>query len=159
MTYVKIDDAEGEDDRTLALTDKAFRLHYTAKLSCSRNLTDGVISEQRLATLRAQTKATQRHVNELVLAGLWEGDGPWKIVGYLDLNSTKEHVEHVREERREAGRRGGQASAQSRMGSANVEQIASPALEPIDIDTDRENLVGAEARNGRLDPERVEVAS
>src|SRR5262245_56567510 len=51
VTYVKLDDSFGEDDRVLGLTDKAYRLHIAALCACSRNLTDGEISTPRLTTL------------------------------------------------------------------------------------------------------------
>jgi len=134
VTYVKLDDAFAENDLVIGLTDKAFRLYIAALCSCSRNLTDGVVSVARLTTLRAQTRATNQHANELVLAGLWEGEGPWEIVGYLTLNNSKERVESIREERREAGRIGGKRSGESRRAEANAEAIskhvASRLLEP-----------------------------
>lgn len=163
MTYVKVNDAFAEDDRATALTDKSFRLHVAALCASSRNLTDGVITAPRLAALRAQTKATHKHVNELVLAGLWEGNGPWNIVGYLDLNSSKEQVEHIREERRKAGRTGGLASGESRRADADGKQLASdlvPRLVEPQTETQEQTtanpVVGAEPA-GDLDAAQAEL--
>jgi hypothetical protein len=164
VTYVNFDDAFPEDDRVFGLTDKAFRLHVAAWCTCSRNLTDGIVSMPRLEALLAQTKATVRHANELVAVGLWRPLGAGetleiegKVVvslqkayylnGYLNLNRSKEQVEALIQARREAGRRGGVAKA---LASATASALAKSYP-----DTDTEKTVvareGAGVRAGAMD--------
>jgi hypothetical protein len=169
VTYVALDDSFAEDDRAFGLTDKAFRLHVSAVCACSRNLTDGLISASRLATLRGQTQASQRHVNELVTQGLWRavaagemftvegkegavelaatGDG-YYVCGYLELNRTRAQVEALIEARREAGRRGGVAKALASASASATAFALANGLAKTYPDTDSEateNPVSREA--------------
>jgi hypothetical protein len=107
--WVKLDDNFPEDERVLALSDKAFRLHVAGLCACGRNLTDGVISVERSRALLALVDATRKAISELEMSGLWEGSGPWTIRRYLDYNPSKESVELKRRAQREGGRRGSAA--------------------------------------------------
>jgi hypothetical protein len=177
VTYVALDDRFPRDDRVHGLTDRAFRLHVAALCMCSEDLTDGFISTSpRLGMLRTLTKATQRHVNELVVQGLWrpvstgetfevEGkDGAVSIVvkgagyyldGYLELNRSKGQVEALIEARREAGRQGGLAKAlASATASAQANALAKTYPDtdtPTNHDRRARKAGRGEPDNGRLD--------
>jgi hypothetical protein len=104
--WLKIDDGFAEDERVLGLSDKAFRLHVAALCACARNLTDGVLSLERVRALKALTGAKDRDVAELAASGLWEGSGPWSIRKYLEYNPSKADAEAKREAQRQGGKRG-----------------------------------------------------
>lgn len=110
MSWLKIDDGFAEHEKIIDLSDRAFRLHVTALCYCARNLTDGFLGERQVAAVCAITKATRRHLDELISTGLWATDGEvYRINDYLDYNPTKQKVKERREARSAAGKRGADA--------------------------------------------------
>ena len=93
MAWARIDDQYAEHPRIVGLTDRTFRLHTAAICLANRKLTDGHLSTHDTRMLLALTKATKRHVDELLEAGVWEtnGDG-WVIRDYLQWNPDAETV-------------------------------------------------------------------
>lgn len=115
MVWVRFDDGFAEHMKVSQLSDAAFRLHVSAILYCGRNLTDGLITTGNLRNL----PSTKRLVAELVKARVWEdGPGGYVIHDYLDYNPSREEVLAAREQRAEAGRIAGQASAAARRRNA-----------------------------------------
>jgi len=102
MAWARIDDQYAEHPKIVALSDRAFRLHTAAICLANRKLTDGHLSTTDTRVLLALTKATRKHVAELVYGGNWDtnGDG-WVIRDYLQWNPDAETVKA----RREADRR------------------------------------------------------
>jgi hypothetical protein len=89
-------------------------LHLFGIVHCSKNLTDGFVSEKIAPTLGrfAGIGDYDTAVVQLVEAGLWdETEGGYNVHDYLEYNYSKAEIETLREERKEAGRRGGQAKA------------------------------------------------
>lgn len=115
MTWLKLTDGFAEDPKIEGLSHRAFRLHVTALLYCSRNMTDGRVSEKALGVSAISAGVPRTVATELVQAALWErnGDG-YMIPKYLDYNPSAAEVRDQREKRAEAGRRGGLASGQKR---------------------------------------------
>jgi hypothetical protein len=110
VSWLRVDDGFGEHEKIIDLSDRAFRLHVIALCYCARNLTDGLLRERQLATVCAITKATVRHLDELVTAGLWEPEGDsYRINDYLEYNPTKKKVKERRQARSDAGKRGSDA--------------------------------------------------
>lgn len=97
MTWAKLDDQFPEHPRIVGLSDKAFRLHVAAICHASRKLSDGHVSVTDSRVLRALTRSSSRHVDELVERGVWEqnGDG-WVIRDYLDYNPPASVVKERR---------------------------------------------------------------
>lgn len=90
----------------LDLSDRAFRLHEIAWRYCARNLLDGVLSDRELRVVKAIANNNTNHVRELCRRGLWEAEGSgYRLVGYLDINPTKDRVKAERAKARERMRR------------------------------------------------------
>lgn len=128
MTWLRLDDQFHRHRKVAPLSDAAFRLHVTALLECSNQLTDGRLDCVMVPILpRAPTgKALRNVTDELVRAGLWHLDGEtWILHDFLDWNPSADEVRIKRETRANAGRIGGQQSGKSR---SKPEAIASPLL-------------------------------
>lgn len=98
MAWAKLDDQFAEHPRISPLSDKAFRLHVASICHAARKLTDGHISETDARVLRALTRTSARHVDELLESGVWTangGDG-WVIRDYLDYNPAADEVKERR---------------------------------------------------------------
>jgi len=94
--------------------------------------TDGFVADSALCVLAAGHRAPKRIADRLVREGRWIRDDERKgylIHDYLDYNESRESAQARRDEKREAGRRGGLRSGQVRRGSTN-EAGASGLLEP-----------------------------
>lgn len=103
MTFVKLLDEFPEHPKIIGLSDSAFRAYIEALCYCSRYLTDGAIPEQA-----ARRFAPPKAVSELVAANLLERhSGSVHIHGYLEHQTSREHVETVKAKRAQAGSKGG----------------------------------------------------
>jgi hypothetical protein len=81
----------------------------------SRHGTRGVVAREMVDLWAPPLEA----IDALVDAGLWEPtEGGWTIHDYLDYNDH----DAIREARREAGRKGGKASAESRRAQVEPKQ-------------------------------------
>lgn len=99
MPYQHLDDTFAEHPKVMDLSDRSFRLHVSALCYCSRNLTDGVLTERSVAVVCALTRGTQRHIRELVVAGLWEQrDEGYEIHDYLEYHQTANEIKKQREQ-------------------------------------------------------------
>jgi hypothetical protein len=127
------------------LTDSAFRMHVEAIFWCARNLTDGFIAQDDLASA-CRYRKPEGYLAECVKRGAWHqvndgrisdcpqcvdrygntlsGDG-WLIHGYLDWQLPRSKVLKIRLARQKAGRLGGKRSGEVRSGfaSANSEDL------------------------------------
>ena len=128
---LKFDDQFPIHRKVHGLTDAAFRLHVEAIFWCARNLTDGFIAQADLASV-SRYRRPEGYVAELVDRGAWDiADGGWQIHDYLDWQQSRSKVLHVREQRRQAGQRGGIASGESRSKPrAKPKQVGSGSVEP-----------------------------
>ena len=107
---MKLDDTWCESESVLLAGPLAAHLHLCALSWCNRNLTDGRLPRGVLRRL-ADLDDPEIEAKRLVDARMWrETETGWEIVDYLDTQPSREHVLHVRKERAEAGRRGGQQS-------------------------------------------------
>lgn len=110
MPWIRFEDNFAEHPKVLAVSDAAFRLHIRAVAYCSRLLTDGAVSVAALASIKSG-KWGLRLADELVDARLWEKrhDG-YQIHDYLHYQPSRAHIEEIRKQRADAGRRGGKAN-------------------------------------------------
>jgi hypothetical protein len=88
---------------------------------CQEGLTDGFIPDEAIDFLGV--KNARRLAQHLVRAGLWERlvDG-WRVHDYLEHNRSASDIQKLKDDKREYAKRGGEASARSRV----VKQSASP---------------------------------
>jgi hypothetical protein len=73
MPYLNIDDGMDEHPKVEALSDAAFRMHFSAMLYCARRGTDGAIP--RAKARRISDTASDAVAAELVKAGVWHDLG------------------------------------------------------------------------------------
>ena len=129
MSWLRLDDGFVEHDKIHDLSDRAFRLHVAALCYCARNLTDGELNQRRLKVVCALTKATRKHVTELVDSGLWTTsiDGH-SIRDSLDYNPSAETVKKRRAEAKErmANLRGSSERSHERDSERDSERSHTP---------------------------------
>jgi len=128
---LKFDDQFPIHRKVSGLTDAAFRLHVEAIFWCARNLTDGFIAQDDLASV-SRYRRPEGYVTELVGRGAWDvvEDG-WQIHDYLSWQDSRDKVLRVREAKKKAGRLGGIKSGESRSKPrAKPKQGASQLVEP-----------------------------
>lgn len=117
------------------LTDAAFRLHVEAIFWCARNLTDGFIAQDDLASV-SRYRRPEGYVAELVGRGAWDiAEGGWQIHDFLVWQNSRSKVLQIREARAKAGHNGGIRSGESRRAArskpeAKPKQSATRVLEP-----------------------------
>jgi hypothetical protein len=131
---LKFDDQFPIHRKVHGLTDAAFRLHVEAIFWCARNLTDGFIAQDDLASV-SRYRRPEGYVAELVGRGAWDiAEGGWAIHDFLEWQQSRSKVLQVREIRKKAGAAGGRRSGETRRtGSkppAKPKQVASHRLEP-----------------------------
>lgn len=147
---MKVDDGFAEHPKVFDLSDRAFRLHVSSLCYSARNLTDGILHENRVQVCCAIARASRKHVQELVDAELWLpfSDG-YQIRDFLEYNPSAAKVKEMRRSRSEAGRVGGKKSGEARReanceanASANgkavgLNPVPSPAREDLKASVDR----------------------
>lgn len=100
MTWTKLDDTFVEHPKVVSLSDRAFRLHVSALVYSSRNLTDGHLEKRGISTLQAILGfRLNRFCEELVQNGNWiRTENGYLIHDFLDCNPTAEEVKKRREQ-------------------------------------------------------------
>lgn len=111
MPWFKVDDHLATHAKVAAAGLAPMGLWVKAGAWSAQQLTDGFIPTSILNLLGAR----RSHAEALVKAGLWsvEPEG-YRFRDWFDYQPTAEKSADVKEKRREAGRRGGIASGQSR---------------------------------------------
>ena len=128
---LKFDDQFPIHRKVHGLTDAAFRLHVEAIFWCARNLTDGFIAQDDLASV-SRYRRPEGYVTELVGRGAWDVvDDGWQIHDYLVWQQSRSKTLQTREARQKSGYLGGIKSGESRRKPrAKPKQDASYVLEP-----------------------------
>lgn len=123
-----------EDETILSLKALTYKLHVSSLIYCSRNLTDGVLTDRGVKVVQAILGyPLKRHVAELVAAGVWEQiDGGYRIRNYLEFNPDAETVKREKAQARERMRklREKRASSASPTAEGSGEQSGERALPP-----------------------------
>jgi hypothetical protein len=107
MPWVNTDDLMPEHPKVWSLSDAAYRLHHSGISYCNRQLTDGLISADKVPTLVPRYKKTA--LAELVDRGMWNAlmDGQAYVIhDFLDWNRSRAQVIEAREKKSRAGRKG-----------------------------------------------------
>lgn len=96
-----------EDETILGLHDRAYRLHVSALIYCSRNLTDGRVTAKGVKVLQVLLGfPVKRFVAELVEAGVWVVEGEdHRIRNYLEFNPDAATVKAEKKKARERMRK------------------------------------------------------
>lgn len=131
MPWVKLDTDFSDHPKVIAAGAEGMALYVAGLCYCARHETDGRIPKaavKRLVELRKPMQVAEM----LVSVGLWDDDegGCYIVRDYLEYQTSKAQMEEIRQQKREAGRRGGLASGESRRGSkheAEAKQSASPS--------------------------------
>ena len=98
-TYIRVHDGIDENPKIVGLSHAAFRLLIESWAYCSRNLTDGVITDAAW-----KKRGTPKARLELVAAGLVdEGDGYVQMHDYLEHQRSAAEVAEFKAKRKKAG--------------------------------------------------------
>jgi general stress protein YciG len=133
MPWFRVDDQFGMHPKVLAAGNAAAGLWLRCAAYAASQLTDGHVP---LEVARLYGKPVQAIA--LVTAGLWHATGHdcrrcpqpangYQMHDYEEWNPTRAKVVAAREKKKEAGRKGGEASGASRRGEADAEALASPS--------------------------------
>jgi hypothetical protein len=130
VTWVRLDDLRAVNPKLCEIGFAARGLDEAAICWCSYKQTDGFIHKRdvvMLASLHGQENVTAL-IRSLCLVGRWSRvpeRGGYLIHDYLEFNPSRAQIQERREQRAEAGRRGGLASGQARA-SANGSSASNP---------------------------------
>ena len=128
-TYIRVHDGLDENHKIEGLSDSAFRLLISSWCYCSRNLTDG-----RITDAAWKKRGTPKSRRDLIAAGLVEQhDGFVQMHDYLRHQRSAAQVAELREQRRAAGKKGGRAKANA---LANAKQTPSKTVAETEADTE-----------------------
>ena len=127
MPWVRIDEEFPHHPKVVKAGPLGMAMHVAALCYCNQYLTDGFVPKSVAAGLLdldgigmrqwmgeltggGEDATWQLVVQDLEDAGLWErAEGGWQIHDYHDYQPSREHVLKVREVRKDAGRKGGEA--------------------------------------------------
>lgn len=189
MAWVRLDDAFASDPKVLEAGPLGIALQVAALCYCNRHLTDGKLPRPAAAALLSFEGLGMRMwsgdhfgggedaewvmvAEDLVNAGMWHEPGHdcpecppirsgFYIHDYLKYQPSRDEVEAMREKKSEAGRKGGQASAQARAsadGQARAQAKSKPDPVPVPDPLSSSSGVASEEPPAlrAVDEERVE---
>lgn len=152
MVWVKIDEELPFHPKVVRAGPLALALHVCALCWCNQYLTDGFVPvaivdqlvnfkgvAEPVGGVPGQFEA-MRDVTNIALAirleecGMWEAvEGGWLIHDFLDYQPSKEEVLALREERADAGRRGGLAKAKQTPSKPIANEVAKTCPVPVPV--------------------------
>lgn len=122
MPWFQVDDQLPVHKKVIAAGNAAMGLWVRAGSWSQQNLTGGFVPINTVKALGTISQA-----KSLVAAGLWDAvKGGYQFHDWDKHQMSVEEQEERRRKRAEAGRKGGQASGETRRGKANAEASASP---------------------------------
>lgn len=129
--FFKLHNEFPEHPKTIELSDKAFRQLIETWCFCSRTLNDGQLTKtQFFRFFSAKSRG------EVLKHGFVdETEFGYEMHGYLEDQQSAEHVADVRKRRKEAGSKGGKASAEAKQNANQIGKQNSSKTQP-DTDTD-----------------------
>lgn len=141
------------------LSDAAFRGYVEALLWSRRMLLDGLIPERMAHRMMGAAVLEELSTNDPDSPSLIVVEGGYQIHDFGVHQSTKAEIEELREARRTAGIRGGQASAQARA-EAKAKQAASKAPSKSNPETETETFSSKELKSrGTRAPDSFEISN
>ncbi len=139
-TYIKLHDGMVEHPKTEQVGGDAGWLHICAMSYCSRFSTDGAFPASKVGRL-SDRKQPERLATRLLAAGLWHApghtcercvqpaEGEYVVHDYLEHQRSAGEIATLRDKRRDAGRRGGTSTANSKPEPSTAEANAKQVLE------------------------------
>jgi hypothetical protein len=139
-TYITVHDGMPENPKIEELSDRSFRVLFRLWCWCSRNLSDGVVTDA----------VWRKHTTPKVAAELTDGphgplaervQGGYYMHDYLEHQRSRAEVDALREKRSRAGSMGGRAKAErvasaTAGATANVKQARSKPVAESDTETE-----------------------
>ncbi|MDD4986778.1 MAG: hypothetical protein PHQ43_13580, partial [Dehalococcoidales bacterium] len=125
MPWARIDDDLITNPKIMSVGAEAKLLYMFSIIHCSKNLTDGFVTEKVGPVLARYAGITDYPTarDELLDIGLWEtAEGGYNVHDYLEYNYSRDEVQALREERAKAGSIGGKNSAASKA-QAKAKQV------------------------------------
>lgn len=117
MSWTKIDDHFWMNPKILRGGNEVAGVYARCLCYCSAYLTDGLIPEEVALTIAGHAKPLERMENVGLVQRLESGG--YYIPDYGEFNPLRAEVEARREQRREAGRRGGHARSRPLNGNGS----------------------------------------
>lgn len=165
MTWVKLDEHMPENAKVLEAGPLAAWMHVCGIAYCNRHLTDGFVPEivaPRLMDHAEYGEGVDDLTGRLTEVGLWEWDADrlgWWIHDYHDYQPSAAEEKAKRKAKQEAGRLGGQRSAEVRAQRAGTaqppasKQPEAPASNGVEARTEPSRSVPT-----RTDPQEEEIS-
>lgn len=113
VSWAKLDDGFWMNPKVLMAGNAGAGVFARLLSYCGCYLTDGRIPAEVVHTIVGRDKAALESLERLLLV-VQAGPGAYEIPDFLEHNRSKAQVEADREQRREAGRRGGQKRSDRR---------------------------------------------
>ena len=136
MSYVRVDSSVPRNRKFLKAGPAASWLWLCGLAYCQEGLTDGLIPREALPTLGV-VKDAEKLAMKLVLARLWDAlddSSGWIVHDYLEHNRSSDTIRQIKDDKRIAGSKGGQASGEARRkqsASAGTKHSAEALREPV----------------------------
>lgn len=143
MPWSKLDDGFHEHPKTVAMSDKAFRLFVCSVTYSSRHKLAGRLTQPHLAVLFRLTGAKQKQVEELVNLRSFDIDGDGYLIhGFNEYNPDQEELSR---KRADAGKAGAKVRWQNGKSMASATANAS--------DADSKPMAKGSTRGGYPEPD------
>lgn len=151
MTYAPLDTKFPEHPKVIGLSDAAFRLYVEALCHAKKYQTDGLVGSAALPRLH---RRGVKLAGELVGVGLWHAvEGGYEINGFLERNLSRDQVDALREERREAGRKGGKAKAERQaLAKQTSSNLLSKTVAKKEVEERREEPTETKVGSSGVEP-------
>ena len=117
--YAKFDLEFADNPKIILLSDSAFRAYVEAIMYSRRNLTDGFI-DGRVVRSKWAYAIEELTGNDPVSPSWREVDGGFEIHDFCEHQTTRAEIEQMRDQKREAGSRGGRAKAEAKQSASRV---------------------------------------
>lgn len=131
--FIKLHDGFPEHQKTVVLSDRAFRRLIEAWCYCNRTLSDGRIPKA------LGDKLFSRKVYDELAQAEWvtRDESGYEMLGYLEHQSSAAQVADLRRKRSAAGSKGGKAAASARASAKQVpKQTASKTKAEVEVEVE-----------------------
>jgi hypothetical protein len=125
-----------EDPKILVLSDAAFRALFEATFYSRRMLTDGFLDERVVIKRWGLDVADEMTSNDPEQPSWDRVDRGWQIHNFEKHHPLKADIDAIKQAKREAGRRGGEASGKQRRSKAEAEAKQTPSKTNPETETE-----------------------
>lgn len=170
MPWVKLDVDFAWHPKILRAGPLGLAMQVAALCYCNKYLTDGFIPREVVPTLLnlqglgmriwqgeliggGEEARWELIVADLIEAGIWEEvEGGYRIHDYLDYQPSKAEVLAEREQKRVAGKKGGQASAQARAQAGAIALTQAEAKQVLKQNASTDQAEGQASAQAKFKP-------